>query len=69
MNYETGTDDAPPDLSSGETGDCCANCGARLDPGDWHPTLGHTDADGTYRIVRFCSEACRDEWRAAHDDR
>lgn len=67
MNDETGTD-VPPDSTGDGAGDRCANCGAQLDSGDWHPTIGHTDDDGTYRIVRFCSEACRDEWLAAHEN-
>ncbi|WP_425600928.1 DUF7576 family protein [Haloterrigena alkaliphila] len=48
--------------------DRCATCGTTLDPGRWHPTVGWTDSDGTYRIARFCSEACRDEWRPSRDD-
>lgn len=66
MNHETGTD-VPPDPPEDGAGNRCTNCGTRLDPGAWHPTIGYTDADGIYRIVRFCTEACRDEWLAAHE--
>lgn len=42
----------------------CAVCGTPLDRGAWHPTVGYTGPDGTYDIVRFCSDGCRDDWQA-----
>lgn len=57
-------DDDPSATAASGSPDRCATCGTSLEPGDWHPTVGYTDPDGTYRIDRFCSDACRDEWRA-----
>ncbi|WP_436346431.1 DUF7576 family protein [Natronorubrum sp. FCH18a] len=62
-------DNGPP--STAETSDSpdrCATCGTSLDPGSWHPTVGYTDSDGTYRIVRFCSDACHHEWRTSREE-
>lgn len=54
----------PSVVEEGETPTRCAVCGRRLDPGTWHPTVGDTDTDGTYRIVRFCSEDCHQTWNS-----
>lgn len=58
-----------PDSGRNGTPARCAACGARLDAGDWHPTVGHTDPNETYQIVRFCSGECRDEWRTTPEER
>lgn len=47
----------------------CAICGAHLDPGTWHPTVGHTEPGGMYRIVRFCSDECHDAWTPEREER
>ncbi|WP_126663938.1 DUF7576 family protein [Haloterrigena salifodinae] len=56
-------DDDPSAAAASDTPARCENCGTSLDRGNWHPTVGWTDSDDTYRIARFCSDTCRDEWR------
>jgi len=41
----------------------CKNCGASVDPSEWHPTEGVTHEDET-EILLFCDEDCHDEWTA-----
>ena len=53
------------DESEREVLDRCAACGTQLPAESWHPTLGCTD-DESYRLVRFCSDRCRDDWRESH---
>lgn len=40
----------------------CANCGDRIETGEWHPVDTARDADGEFVLVQFCTEACRDAW-------
>lgn len=68
MDDENGTDDTQPETADDDGDERCETCGTRLSSGSWHPTIGHTDADGAYRIVRFCSDACREEWHATHEE-
>lgn len=58
----------PPETAENGASGHCATCGTRLAPGRWHPTIGHTDTDGAYRIIRFCSDECRDDWRTTHEE-
>ncbi|ADB59031.1 hypothetical protein Htur_0130 [Haloterrigena turkmenica DSM 5511] len=60
-------DDDPSATDASDAPDRCANCATSLDRGSWHPTVGWTDADDTYHLARFCSDACRDEWHRSRD--
>lgn len=40
----------------------CANCGAPVETGEWHPAATDSrDGDGL-AIVSFCSWECRADW-------
>lgn len=41
----------------------CEVCDSLIDPSTWTPLDGEYE-DGDYEIYRFCSESCRQEWRA-----
>lgn len=45
----------------------CAECGDRIDRTEWHPVTTTTDDDGAFRLVAFCSRACREAWQADED--
>ncbi len=61
-------EDPASDTDQGDTPTHCGTCGTRLDAGSWHPTVGQTDPDGTYRILRFCSDECRRRWDTTRND-
>ena len=61
-------EDPVSDTGQGDTPTHCGTCETHLDPGSWHPTVGQTGPDGTYRILRFCSEECQRRWSSARDD-
>lgn len=67
-----GSDELDENFPSDADGDGaptrCVTCRTRLDQGVWHPTVGHTDSSGTYRIVRFCNDECREEWRTSREE-
>ena len=38
----------------------CANCGAAVEPSEWHPVA--TRPDGSPSVFLFCRRACRTAW-------
>lgn len=57
-----------PTVEADGTPTHCATCETRLDSGTWHPTAGSMEPDGTYHIVRFCSDECHDAWDPERDE-
>lgn len=69
MADERETDDRTADTAHpSHSARRCSNCGAHIEPTDWYPLVGYTDADGTYHIEPFCGDDCRREWLADRPD-
>jgi predicted nucleic acid-binding Zn ribbon protein len=56
-----------PDAPGGLDESDCAVCGTAIDTEEWHPVASRSAPEGT-RIVPFCSEACREQWLAQHQE-
>lgn len=46
----------------------CENCGQAIDTSEWYPVTTHRDDEGSLQILSFCSESCRSDWLAEHED-
>jgi len=47
----------------------CANCGAPLEPDEWHPTETIVDDEEVQKLLVFCDEECHSGWENQHTRR